>query len=202
MNDDEINFTWLFLRGAESGGRQKSGSGLNQGWDRGQKEQFPHIKAGHHGRDLYNLLFLVCPILLPQCCRKAKGPPKPWSGVGHGGDDGAARGAGEPPPTLAHVGCISHIQAWDGHLPPLQEPWRCGTKGHGQRVWWVGLGISEAFFNLNESMTLQLALNFPNSLWGAHTSSTYQSMQDAHRLSRRQHSEHYPWPPHCWHLSA
>lgn len=30
MEDDEINFTQLFLGGAESGGRQKLGSGLNQ----------------------------------------------------------------------------------------------------------------------------------------------------------------------------
>ena len=34
------------------------------------------------------------------------------------------------------------------------EPWRCGTEGCGQWARWGGLGISEAFSSLNDSMVL------------------------------------------------
>jgi len=68
----------------------------------------------------------------------------------------------------------------------------------------MGLGVLEAFFNLKESMTLRPALDFPNIayLWEAHTSSAYQTIQEAHGFPPRQHSEHYPCPAHCWYLTA
>jgi len=40
----------------------------------------------------------------------------------------------------------------------VQEPWRCGTEGHGQWAWLGGLVLDlvilEVFSNLNESMIL------------------------------------------------
>ena len=40
----------------------------------------------------------------------------------------------------------------------VPEPWRCGTEGCGQWVWWgglqLGLGILEVFSSPNDSMIL------------------------------------------------
>ena len=42
----------------------------------------------------------------------------------------------------------------------VPEPWRCGTEGHGQWVWWDGLGLDlgtlEIISNLSDSMILWL----------------------------------------------
>ena len=39
----------------------------------------------------------------------------------------------------------------------VQEPWRCGTWGHGQWAWWDGLGLDlmilEFFSNFNSPVT-------------------------------------------------
>jgi len=46
---------------------------------------------------------------------------------------------------------------WSHRVQGVQEPWRCGTEGHGQWAWWDGFGLGlvilEVFSNLNDSMT-------------------------------------------------
>jgi len=41
-------------------------------------------------------------------------------------------------------------------LGGVPELWRCGTEGHGQWVWWGGLGLEleilEQFFNLSDAV--------------------------------------------------
>ena len=49
----------------------------------------------------------------------------------------------------------------------VPEPWRCGTKGHGQRAWWDELGLDlmvlEVFSNKYDRMILKSSI--PTPVW-------------------------------------